>query len=157
MGYGQLAWKLRLDPRVVVIERTNIRHLAALPDGELADLAVIDASFIGLRQVLPPTLGLLQAAGQVIALIKPQFEAGREGVGKGGVVRSAEVHRSVLKETIALAGELALTVAGLTVSPAPGPAGNVEFLIWLRRSGDVGIDIAGAIDEVLAAAAVLRK
>jgi 23S rRNA (cytidine1920-2'-O)/16S rRNA (cytidine1409-2'-O)-methyltransferase len=157
VGYGQLAWKLRQDPRVVVLERTNIRHLAALPDGKLADLAVIDASFIGLRQVLPPTLGLLQAAGQVIALIKPQFEAGREGVGKGGVVRSAEVHRRVLKETIALAGELDLTVAGLTVSPAPGPAGNVEFLIWLTRPEGEGIDATAAIDQALAAAAALRK
>jgi 23S rRNA (cytidine1920-2'-O)/16S rRNA (cytidine1409-2'-O)-methyltransferase len=157
VGYGQLAWKLRQDSRVVVLERTNIRYLTALPDGVLADLAVIDASFIGLRQVLPPTLGLLQGAGQVIALIKPQFEAGKEGVGKGGVVRSAEVHRRVLNETIALAEALDLTVAGLTVSPAPGPAGNVEFLIWLRRSEGEGIDVVAAIDGVLTAAAALRK
>ena len=117
VGYGQLAWKLRNDPRVVVLERTNIRYLDHLPDGALADLAVIDASFIGLSLVLPPTLRLLTPQAQIVALIKPQFEAGRGDVGKGGVVRDARVHRRVLEETIEGAHELGLVVAGLTVSP----------------------------------------
>jgi 23S rRNA (cytidine1920-2'-O)/16S rRNA (cytidine1409-2'-O)-methyltransferase len=132
VGYGQLAWKLRSDPRVIALERTNIRYVEALPDGVLADLAVIDASFISLTLVLPPTLRLLTPGGQVVALIKPQFEAGKDDVGKGGVVRDSRVHRRVLEETVALAHELGLSVAGLIPSPLLGPAGNVEFLIWLR-------------------------
>jgi len=159
VGYGQLAWKLQSDPRVVVLDRTNVRHLAALPDGVLADLAVIDASFISLALVLPATLQLLTPDGQVIALIKPQFEAGAEQVGKGGVVRDPQVHRRVLVETWTLAQTLGLTVAGLTVSPAPGPAGNIEFLIWLRRTVDAaaGIDQAQAIAAALGAAQMLRR
>jgi 23S rRNA (cytidine1920-2'-O)/16S rRNA (cytidine1409-2'-O)-methyltransferase len=156
VGYGQLAWKLRTDPRVVVLERTNIRYLEQLPCGVLADLAVIDASFIGLALVLPATLRLLKPDGQIVALIKPQFEAGRAQVGKGGVVRDSKTHRRVLDETAALAGQLGLTIAGLTVSPAPGPAGNLEFLIWLRRTPGVGIDLDTAIQHVLEAGAELR-
>lgn len=133
VGYGQLAWKIRNDPRVTPIERTNIRYLEALPDGILADLAVIDASFISLKLVLPATLRLLQPNGQIIALIKPQFEAGQERVGKGGVVREAAVHRAVLEEMIEFVVTSALRVRGLIVSPAPGPAGNIEFLLWLDR------------------------
>ncbi|MCC6168373.1 MAG: TlyA family rRNA (cytidine-2'-O)-methyltransferase, partial [Caldilineaceae bacterium] len=132
VGYGQLAWKLRSDPRVVALERTNIRHLDALPDGVRAELAVIDASFIGLALVLPPTLRLLTPTAQVIALIKPQFEAGKEDVGKGGVVHDRQTHRRVLEEVWTLADELGLSVGGLIPSPLLGPAGNVEFLIWLR-------------------------
>ena len=157
VGYGQLAWKLRQDPRVIPLERTNIRYLEALPDGELADLAVIDASFIGLRLVLPATLRLLKPDGQVIALVKPQFEAGRQDVGKGGVVRDPQVHRRVLEEVAALAQELGLTVAGLTVSPAPGPAGNVEFLIWLTRDPRQAIPLEPAIRQAVAEAQKLRK
>lgn len=136
VGYGQLAWKLRSDPRVVVLERTNIRHLTQLPEATLADLAVIDASFISLALVLPATLNLLTPEGQVIALIKPQFEAGQEDVGKGGVVRDAKIHHRVLQETFTVAANLGLTVAGLIASPLLGPAGNVEFLTWLRRTTD---------------------
>ena len=148
VGYGQLAWKLRGDVRVVALDRTNIRHLAELPDAVLADLAVIDASFISLSLVLPPTLNLLTPQGEVIALIKPQFEAGQADVGKGGVVRDAKVHARVLQETLDLAPTLGLTVAGLIASPLRGPAGNVEFLVWLRR----GDEDAPATDELLAAA-----
>lgn len=155
VGYGQLAWKLRQDPRVVSIERTNIRHLEALPGGAQADLAVIDASFIGLGLVLPPTLALLHPRGQVIALIKPQFEAGPDKVGKGGVVRDPQVHRQVMAQTASLAQALGLTVAGLTVSPAPGPAGNIEFLIWLRRESSPEVDVEKAIRAALAQAAAL--
>jgi 23S rRNA (cytidine1920-2'-O)/16S rRNA (cytidine1409-2'-O)-methyltransferase len=134
VGYGQLAWKVRNDPRVTPLERTNIRHLEQLPGGALAQLAVIDASFIGLALVLPPTLRLLTPESEIVALIKPQFEAGRADVGKRGVVRERAVHERVLREVTALAAELHLAVAGLTASPLLGPAGNVEFLIWLRRA-----------------------
>ncbi|MBI1298922.1 TlyA family rRNA (cytidine-2'-O)-methyltransferase [bacterium] len=154
VGYGQLAWKLRQDPRVVVLERTNIRHLEALPEGVLADLAVIDASFIGLGLVLPPTLRLLNPNGQIVALIKPQFEAGRAQVGKGGVVRDRRVHRHVIEEVMALAHTQGLAVAGIVVSPAPGPAGNIEFLIWLKR-GEDEIDLEQAVLRALSQADTL--
>jgi 23S rRNA (cytidine1920-2'-O)/16S rRNA (cytidine1409-2'-O)-methyltransferase len=157
VGYGQLAWSLRTDPRVVVMERTNIRHVTALPDGVLADVAVIDASFISLELVLPPTLNLLVPAGEVVALIKPQFEAGRDDVGKGGVVRDGKVHRRVITETAAFAQSLGLTVTDLTVSPAPGPAGNVEFLIRLTRTQARPLDLEQATDRVLERAASLQK
>jgi 23S rRNA (cytidine1920-2'-O)/16S rRNA (cytidine1409-2'-O)-methyltransferase len=155
VGYGQLAWKLRQDERVISLERTNIRYLKALPGGVLADLAVIDASFIGLSLVLPPALHLLTDQSHVIALIKPQFEAGPEHVGKRGVVRDRKIHRQVIEETIALARTQGLRVAGLTVSPAPGPAGNIEFLIWLRRDAGPDIDIEQAIAHTLAQAEML--
>jgi len=159
VGYGQLAWKLQSDPRVVVLDRTNVRHLEALPDGVRADLAVIDASFISLALVLPATLRLIQPDGQVIALIKPQFEAGAEQVGRGGVVRDPKVHRRVLVDTCALAASLGLTVAGLTVSPAPGPAGNIEFLVWLHRPRNDASppDPERLIDAALSAAQQLRR
>ncbi len=156
VGYGQLAWKLRADPRVVALERTNIRHLAQLPDGTRADLAVIDASFISLALVLPPTLNLLTPDAEIIALIKPQVEAGQEDVGKGGVVRDVKVHRRVLQETLDLAASLGLTVAGLIASPLLGPAGNVEFLVWLRRNGEGAPDTAQLIDTALEQARRLR-
>ena len=157
VGYGQLAWKLRSDARVIPIERTNIRHLAQLPNGVLADLAVIDASFISLALVLPPTLHLLKPQGEVIALIKPQFEAGQEDVGKGGVVRDAKVHQRVLQETLDLAHTLGLTVAGLIASPLLGPAGNVEFLVWLRRATDLAPQSEPMIAAALEQARLLRQ
>jgi 23S rRNA (cytidine1920-2'-O)/16S rRNA (cytidine1409-2'-O)-methyltransferase len=163
VGYGQLAWKLQTDERVVVLDRTNVRYLAQLPGGDLADAAVIDASFISLALVLPATVHLLHPEGQVVALIKPQFEAGKDDVGKGGVVRDQRIHRRVLHETATMAQALGLVVAGLTVSPAPGPAGNIEFLIWLHKlvTAEAGspsekpptkqsIDVEQAIDLVLA-------
>ena len=158
VGYGQLAWKLRSDERVVTIERTNIRYLESLPAGVLADLAVIDASFIGLELVLPPTLRLLTPVGQVVALIKPQFEAGPNDVGKGGVVRDRAVHRRVLDEIRELAQTLGVWVVGLTVSPAPGPAGNVEFLIWLDKKERPPLEWERAVGDALAlAGGLLRK
>jgi 23S rRNA (cytidine1920-2'-O)/16S rRNA (cytidine1409-2'-O)-methyltransferase len=152
VGYGQLAWKLRQDERVISLERTNIRYLEELPGGVQADLAVIDASFIGLSLVLPATLRLLTPKGEIVALIKPQFEAGPGNVGKGGVVRDAKVHRWVIEDTIELAHQHGLSVVGLTVSPAPGPAGNIEFLIWLRRGAVPEINLHAAIDQALARA-----
>lgn len=157
VGYGQLAWKLRADARVVNLERTNIRYLANLPNGALADLAVIDASFISLALVLPATLNLLTPQAQVVALIKPQFEAGKEQVGKGGVVRDVKVHRRVLEESVALAHQCGLTVAGLIVSPLLGPAGNVEFLMWLQRDGSPALQIERAIQDALQAAIQLAR
>ncbi|MDQ3247603.1 MAG: TlyA family RNA methyltransferase [Chloroflexota bacterium] len=155
VGYGQLAWKLRTDVRVIALERTNIRYLEALPGGVLADLAVIDASFIGLALVLPATLRLLTPAAQIVALVKPQFEAGKAQVGKGGVVRDQAVHRRVLEEIVMLATQLGLRVTGLTVSPAPGPAGNIEFLIWLQRAGGRAIAVEQTISQTLQRAAEL--
>ena len=157
VGYGQLAWKLRSDPRVVALERTNIRHLTALPEGVLADLGVIDASFISLALFLPPTLNLLTSQGEVVALIKPQFEAGQSDVGKGGVVRDVKVHQRVLHEMLDLAASLGLTVAGLIASPLLGPAGNVEFLVWLRRARDIALDSDQLIATALEQARQLRK
>ncbi len=132
VGYGQLAWALRQDPRVRVMERTNVRHLESL-EGETPDLAVIDVSFIGLAKVLPAVARLLAPTGDVVALVKPQFEAGREHVGKGGVVRDAKTHERVLKEVDAAASELGYHLWGLTHSPIKGPEGNIEFLAYWRR------------------------
>lgn len=159
VGYGQLAWKLRNDPRVITMERTNIRYLDQLPGGALGDLAVIDASFISLALVLPATLPLLTVSGQVVALIKPQFEAGKEHVGKGGVVRKQSVHRAVLEENRRLAEALDLTIAGMALSPLLGPAGNVEFLVWYQRQelSPSPIDTAVAIEDVLRQAETLRR
>jgi 23S rRNA (cytidine1920-2'-O)/16S rRNA (cytidine1409-2'-O)-methyltransferase len=133
VGYGQLAWKLRQDPRVICREKTNIRHLTCEELPFRADLAVIDASFISLDKVLPATLQLLQDDAMIIALIKPQFEVGKGEVGKGGVVRDPAKHQAVLDAVQGSALGLGLTVLGLTESPILGPKGNREFLIWLRK------------------------
>jgi 23S rRNA (cytidine1920-2'-O)/16S rRNA (cytidine1409-2'-O)-methyltransferase len=134
VGYGQLDWKLRNDPRVVVYEKTNIRYLAI---GDLpgpADLATIDVSFISLKLVLPQVKTLLVAGGEVVALIKPQFEAGKGKVGKGGVVRSPDEHRRVIDEIKAASAERDFLVQGVVESPLLGPKGNKEFLIYLTLS-----------------------
>jgi 23S rRNA (cytidine1920-2'-O)/16S rRNA (cytidine1409-2'-O)-methyltransferase len=133
VGYGQLAWKLRQDPRVVNMERTNIRHLEPGQLPERPSLAVIDASFISLEKVLPPTLALLADEAEIIALIKPQFEVGRGEVGKGGVVRDAAKQAAVIERIRLLATSLGCRVLGETESPILGPKGNREFLIWLAR------------------------
>ena len=158
VGYGQLAWKLRTDPKVVVLDRTNVRYLETLPGGVQANLAVIDASFIGLALVLPAALRLLSPEGQIVALVKPQFEAGAADVGKGGVVREPAVHRRVLHESCTAAETLGLHVAGLITSPALGPAGNVEFLLWLTRTAPPRpFAREPAITAALAAAESLRR
>ena len=133
VGYGQLAWKLRQDSRVVNLEKTNIRYLEPDTLTESPDLAVIDASFISLDKVLPPTLRLIRDGGAVVALIKPQFEVGKGEVGKGGVVRDESKHRNVVGNVVALAESLGLAVCGVTESPILGPKGNREFLIHLRK------------------------
>lgn len=128
VGYGQLAWKIRTDPRVVCMERTNIRYVTPEQLGEPLDLSVVDVSFISLRIVLPAIRALLKPSGQILCLIKPQFEAGKDKVGKKGVVRDPAVHEEVLNDFLALAAELDLTVKNLTYSPVKGPEGNIEFL-----------------------------
>jgi 23S rRNA (cytidine1920-2'-O)/16S rRNA (cytidine1409-2'-O)-methyltransferase len=133
VGYGQLAWKLREDPRVVSMERTNIRQLSAEQLTAIPDLAVIDASFISLDKVLPPTLALLTPGGEVVALIKPQFEVGRGQVGKGGIVRDPDLHAAVIERVRAEAEALGCTVCGVTDSPLLGQKGNREFLIHLHK------------------------
>lgn len=135
VGYGQLAWKLREDSRVVNLERCNIRQLKAETLGESPSLAVIDASFISLSKVLPSTLPLLTPAADIIALIKPQFEVGRGLVGKGGVVKDGRLHDQVVEDIRLLAVELGCQVLGVTESPILGPKGNREFLIHLRKGG----------------------
>jgi len=130
VGHGQLAWKLRNDPRVVVLEKTNARHLTADTIPDPIDLVVCDASFIGLEVVLPASLALVRPGGHVIALIKPQFEVGKGRVGKGGVVREPELHAEVCQRIADWLDSLAgWRVLGLTESPIKGPEGNVEFLI----------------------------
>jgi len=136
VGHGQLDWKLRQDPRVVVLERANARALTAEQVPEQADVVVCDASFIGLRTVLPAALALTKPGALLVALIKPQFEAGREKVGKGGVVRDASVHDEVCGIIRTwLEQDLGWQVLGLAESPLVGPAGNKEFLIAARRPG----------------------
>ena len=140
VGYGQLDWKIRSDPRVVVMERTNVRYVTPEDLGEPLDLSVIDVSFISLRIVLPTIKSLLKSTGQVLCLIKPQFEAGREKVGKGkGVIRDPEVHIEVLDDFVALTKELEFTILGLTFSPVKGPEGNIEFLAHLTLDDKPGI------------------
>ncbi len=129
VGYGQLAWKIRNDPRVVVMERTNIRYVTPEDLGQPLDLSVIDVSFISLSLVLPVVKTLLKPMGQVLCLIKPQFEAGRDKVGKKGVVRDAAVHEEVLQNFISLAKSLGFTIRNLTFSPVKGPEGNIDFLV----------------------------
>ena len=139
VGYGQLDWKIRSDPRVVVMERTNVRYVTPEQLGEPLDLSVVDVSFISLRIVLPVIKTFLKPTGQVLCLIKPQFEAGRDKVGKKGVVRDPETHKEVLDDFIALANELNFTILGLTFSPVKGPEGNIEFLGHLTLAAKDGI------------------
>jgi 23S rRNA (cytidine1920-2'-O)/16S rRNA (cytidine1409-2'-O)-methyltransferase len=135
VGYGQLDWRLRNDARVTVMERTNFRNLG---DDALAapfDIIVIDTSFISLRTILARAVGFMAAGGRIVGLVKPQYEAGRERLGKGGVVRDPQVHRAVIREVRDAAHMLGLATVALVASPLLGPAGNREFLIELRRSG----------------------
>lgn len=136
VGHGQLAWKLRTDERVVVLEKTNARHLTAEQIPDPIDIVVCDASFISLKTVLPAALALCRPGARLAALIKPQFEAGREHVGKGGVVRDPAVHEAVCEEIRAWLESLeGWRVDGITTSPITGPEGNVEFLIVGTREG----------------------
>lgn len=140
VGYGQLDWKIRSDPRVVVMERTNVRYVTLEDLGEPLDLSVVDVSFISLRIVLPVIKTFLKPTGQIVCLIKPQFEAGKEKVGKKGVVREPEIHKEVLDNFVALTKEMGVAILGLTFSPVKGPEGNIEFLAHLTCEDVVGIE-----------------
>lgn len=148
VGYGQLAWTLRQDARVVVMERVNIRYLNELP--EKVDLVTIDVSFISLKLVVPAAVQLLQPEGLIVALIKPQFEAGREQIGKGGIVRDPDVHRQVLDTILRWGITQRLEPFDLIPSPIRGPAGNVEFLVGWRPSPPGEADVpASAVDYLI--------
>ena len=141
VGYGQLDWKIRSDERVVVMERTNIRYVTPEDLGEPLDLSVSDVSFIGLEIVLPTIKTLLKPeSGQVLCLIKPQFEAGKENVGKKGVVRDPKIHKMVLDNFVSLVHGLGFTILGLTFSPVKGPEGNIDFLGHLALANAAGIE-----------------
>jgi 23S rRNA (cytidine1920-2'-O)/16S rRNA (cytidine1409-2'-O)-methyltransferase len=146
VGHGQLHWKLRNHPKVVVMERTNARTLKSLP--EIIHLVTIDASFISLRLLLPVVVGWLEEGGDVIALVKPQFEAGKKAVGRGGVVKNPEIHRMVLEKVISYATELDLIPQDVIQSPLTGPKGNLEFLLWCRQ-GAIAVDTDLIIDNLI--------
>lgn len=146
VGYGQLHQRIRNDERVVVQERENVRLLTSLP--EVIDLVAIDVSFISLKLVLPAAAAVLKNGGWCVPLIKPQFEAGRGQVGKGGVVRDPSVHQAVIEETISAAQALGFVTCGLTTSPLKGPAGNIEFLAALRFGEGHAVDLDELLEQV---------
>lgn len=148
VGYGQLAWKLRQDPRVVCMERTNIRKVTPDMLDDVPEFAVIDVSFISLKLVLPVVAQLLNEHGRIACLIKPQFEAGKGKVGKKGVVREPEIHLDVLNAFVENAHEAGFRVYNLTFSPIKGPEGNIEFLGYIGKDGeDADIDTAALVAE----------
>ncbi len=136
VGYGQLDWKLRNDPRVVVMERTNARNMEPSWFETELDFASVDVSFISLKIILPPIHACLKDDGIVLALIKPQFEAGRGQVGKNGVVRDVKIHQEVIKNTLGFARSIGFSIEELTFSPIKGPKGNIEFLVMLKKTAD---------------------
>lgn len=140
VGYGQLDWRLRNDNRVVVMERTNIRYVEKEEIGEEVDFVSIDVSFISLKLVLPVAKKLLKENGEIVALIKPQFEAGRENVGKKGLVRDKRIHFQVINEIVDFSMENNLSPHGLTYSPITGATGNIEFLIYLKNNLNISIN-----------------
>ena len=148
VGYGQLDWKLRNDPRVVCLERTNARYLDHEQVPDVLDFASIDVSFISLKLIFPALYSLLREGGEIACLIKPQFEAGPEKVGKKGVVRDPKVHLEVLENFLTHAKDNHFTVLGITYSPIRGPEGNIEYLGYLRKSGepDTIPDLAALVD-----------
>lgn len=147
VGYGQLAWSLRQDPKVINLERTNIRYLKPEQLEDRGDLATIDVSFISLDKVLPAVIPLLKDRGEIVALVKPQFEAGRSKVGKKGVVKDPLVHLEVLGKVVEKIKELGLSVQGLTFSPIKGPEGNIEFLLYLTK--DLSKEEVGNLTELI--------
>lgn len=152
VGYGQLAWKLRTDERVINMEKTNARYLSLDDFPEAMDWATTDVSFISLTKILPVAFDLLKEEGQMIALIKPQFEAGREHIGKKGVVREPKVHEMVLEKMLGFISDLGFKVRGLTFSPIQGPEGNIEYLIWLAKMGEdeVLVDVKAFVQATFA-------
>ena len=151
VGHGQLAWKLRNDPRVVCMEKTNFRYMVREDIEDDLDFASVDVSFISLSKILPPAWALLKPGGEMACLIKPQFEAGREKVGKKGVVRDAAVHREVIGSVLTFAEDAGFTARCLTYSPVKGPEGNIEYLVHLqkgRQAETAGYDSAWIADVV---------
>jgi 23S rRNA (cytidine1920-2'-O)/16S rRNA (cytidine1409-2'-O)-methyltransferase len=148
VGYGQLDWGLRQDERVVVMERTNARHLHSLP--EPAGFVAIDVSFISLRLILPAVQQWVEPGADIVALIKPQFEAGREQVGKGGIVKDPAIHHQVLVDLTTWFADNDLYTAGLMRSPIEGSEGNVEFLVWLRQERPADLDLPAVIEALTA-------
>lgn len=147
VGYGQFAWKLRIDSRVTCMERTNIRYVKKEDIGELCDFASIDVSFISLTMVIPTAIELLKQGGSIVALIKPQFEAGREKVGKKGVVRDKSVHEEVINKIVNLVKNNKLKIIGLDYSPIKGPEGNIEYLIYFTK--DINYTESFKLDDVM--------
>ena len=152
VGYGQFAWKLRQDPRVVCIEKTNIRYVTPADIDDVLDFASVDVSFISLTKVLIPARELLRDGGEMVCLIKPQFEAGREKVGKKGVVRDKAVHEEVVERIIEFASQNGFFVKNLEYSPIKGPEGNIEYLVYIRKDETGGVDAAVDIKAVVDAA-----
>lgn len=153
VGYGQLDWKLRSDPKVVVMERTNIRHIDVQAIDPKPDFASIDVSFISLKLIFPVLKELLAPGSSFIALIKPQFEAGRENVGKKGVVKDPAIHKRVINEVWDNAVAHGFSVQGLTYSPIKGPEGNIEYLLYCLKSDEAGLcEQADLIDDIVARA-----
>lgn len=152
VGYGQFAWKLRNDERVVCLEKTNVRYVTHEQVPDEGDFASIDVSFISLTKVLPAVLGVLGERGQLVCLIKPQFEAGREKVGKKGVVRDINVHKEVIEKIAAYVRTQNLGILGLSFSPIKGPEGNIEYLIYLDKSqtGMTEEEVQEKLEEVVA-------
>ena len=148
VGYGQLAWKLREDNRVVCMERTNVRYISGEQIPELLDIAVMDVSFISIKLILPALKGILKPDADIICLIKPQFEAGKDKVGKKGVVRDIGVHREVVRDILDFCREHQLSCHGLDYSPIRGPEGNIEFLLWLKNSDNNALepDVDAVVD-----------
>ena len=136
VGYGQLAWKLRTDDRVINMERTNFRYVTHDEISDDIDFFSVDVSFISLKLILPPAFKLLKESGYGVCLIKPQFEAGRDRVGKKGVVRDINVHKEVIEEVISFTKEIGFKVLGLDYSPIKGPEGNIEYLMFIGKTGD---------------------
>lgn len=151
VGYGQLAWKLRTDPRVVNFERTNIRNVDSTALGTKVDGATIDVAFISLDKVLPSVKTLLTDNAFVIALIKPQFEAGKENVGKKGVVKDPAIHIQVIKNVLVIATELGFSVAGLDYSPVKGPEGNIEYLAYLKLGSESDNTYTYSVEDIVTA------
>ena len=141
MGHGQLAWKLRNDERVVCMEKTNFRYMQPEDIADELDFASVDVSFISLTKILIPARKLLKEKGQMVCLIKPQFEAGKDKVGKKGVVREPEIHREVVEKIITYADMIGFEIKGLTFSPIKGPEGNIEYLVYLEKKEQISEDI----------------
>ena len=147
VGYGQLAWKLRNDPRVVNLERTNLRYISEDIIPEKLDIAVCDVSFISIKLIMPSVINLLKDNADVVCLIKPQFEAGREQVGKKGVVRDISVHKSVVNDILNFMPEVGFSIISLDYSPIKGPEGNIEYLLHMKKGGESNfVDVDAVVD-----------